>query len=120
MPIRIATTKHFFPDFKRACFDKLQGIGDQALKDKNYAEAIGQYTAVEPFLGDLEQRHELFLKRSEAHAEIDPPNWREALQDAEEVRLSLRIHAASLIIYTFSTRQSSRIPHLPGAMTRSM
>ena len=102
----MAMIECFFPDFGRVCLDKLQGIGDQALKDKNYAEAIRQYTAVEPLIDDVEQRHELFLKRSEAHAEIDPPSWREALQDAEEVRLSLRIHVP-LIIYTFSARQSN-------------
>ncbi|KAF8553994.1 hypothetical protein OG21DRAFT_1140929 [Imleria badia] len=75
--------------FRRDCLEKLQDIGDKALNSGNYGEAIKQYTAVEPLIGDGDLKHELLLKRSEAHAEIIPANWREALQDAEEaIRLN--------------------------------
>lgn len=95
-----------FAEFRRDCLKKLQDIGDQALESGNYGEAIKQYTAVEPLIGDGDLKHELLLKRSKAHAEIVPANWREALQDAEEVASSLRFPVSYMILYAFFTRQS--------------
>ncbi|KAF8124713.1 hypothetical protein EV363DRAFT_1539540 [Boletus edulis] len=70
-------------EFRRTCLTKLEGLGDEALKSGEYKVAIKHYTAVEPLIGDLDAKHKLLLKRSEAHANI-PENWEEALKDAEE------------------------------------
>jgi hypothetical protein len=97
--------KCFFTEFGRDCLRKLERLGDEALKSKNYSDAIKQYTAVKPLIGDLDLKHELLLKRSEAHAEIGPENWREALDDAEEVVLFANPHILHDLMH-ISTRQS--------------
>lgn len=93
--------KCFFTEFGRDCLKKLERLGDEALESCNYGEAIKQYTAVKPLIGDLDLKHDLLLKRSDAHAKIDPPNWREALDDAEEVQSCLHIHTSYMILCTF-------------------
>lgn len=86
MLIYMSMVQMFFcTDFGKDCLNKLQGIGDEALKSENYSEAIKQYMALEPLIGDLSSKHELLLKRSKAHSGMGPENWEMALQDAEEV-----------------------------------
>ncbi|KAG9316089.1 hypothetical protein JVU11DRAFT_3762 [Chiua virens] len=75
--------------FKQQCLEKLEKLGDEALKGGNYGEAIKQYTAIEPLMGDGDKIYDLLLKRSEAHAKIGSDNWTKALQDAEKaIRLN--------------------------------
>ncbi|KAI9457059.1 hypothetical protein HD554DRAFT_2303563 [Boletus coccyginus] len=78
--------------FRKDCLNELQGIGDEALGSGNYSEAIKQYMALEPLVGDLSSKHELLLKRSEAHSGMGPENWEMALQDAEE---AIRLNTSS-------------------------
>lgn len=73
-------------DFRRRCLKKLEGLGDEALGSGDYKKAIEYYKAVEPLIADLEPKHDLLLKRSEAYAELGgPDNLRQALRDADDV-----------------------------------
>jgi len=84
----------FCTEFRKDCLNKLQGIGDDALESQNYSEAIKQYVALEPLIGDLSSKHELLLKRSKAYSGMGPANWEMALQDAEAVLSCSHLHTS--------------------------
>lgn len=92
--------------FGRACLEKLEDLGDKALDSRDYSKAIRQYTAVEPLVGDPDLQHALLLKRSKAHAENGPENWKWALQDADQVQSLLHHVHASYMHLHISIRQS--------------
>lgn len=80
----------FLTEFRKACLEKLEPLGDQTLKDKHYAEAVKYYTAVGSLIEDLDAEHDLLLKRSEAY--VGSENLEQALRDADKVQSWFHIH----------------------------
>jgi tetratricopeptide (TPR) repeat protein len=63
----------------------LESQGDGAMRSKNYDSAIAQYSAALTVTPAALQVATLFVKRSEALAELCL--WEDALKDADEVRV---------------------------------
>lgn len=63
----------------------LESQGDGAMRSKNYDSAIAHYSVALTITPAALQVATLFVKRSEARAELSL--WEDALKDADEVRV---------------------------------
>ena len=83
MQYRIRLIDYPPSDFESRCRGKLEDLGDIAMNNEEYDEAISQYTTA-LFL-DPATKHVFLVKRSKAH--VRKGKWDAALKDANEVAL---------------------------------
>lgn len=78
-------------DLEQQCAVKLENLGDVALNTQRHDEAIKCYSVALSLSPPIPQR--LYVQRSKARA--DKGLWRDALNDADEVRVFIPISASS-------------------------
>lgn len=69
-------------DFVRRCAHRLESLGDAAMKTEDYGEAAKHYSTARSL--NPANLFDILLKRSEARTLMGL--WKEALNDADEVR----------------------------------
>lgn len=90
--------------FKLRCVEMLESQGDSAMQNKDYDNAVTQYSAALDINPAVLRAPALFLKRSEARAALC--SWEDALKDADEVCASIGSRCFYRIQKLVSIRQS--------------
>lgn len=82
---------HRMPDFRRRCSRKLEDFGDTAMGTERCDEVISQYSAALSL--DPATPQNLLIKRNKAY--LAKGLWKDALDDANAVRLLCLVQARS-------------------------